>query len=74
MHFENSSCSAALKKAAPIVHNLALIFSKISDSEGKKNYLNDNFPSFRIVDFAENQGQACLLWEPLFLARLNMMN
>ena len=34
---------AALKKASPIVHNLALIFSKISDSEGKKNYLNDNY-------------------------------
>ena len=34
---------AALKKAAPIVHNLALIFSKISDSEEGKNYLNDNY-------------------------------
>ena len=63
LQFLNPRCSAALKKAGPIVDKLDHKFWKILK-------ILDFF--FQISRFAGIRGATCLLWDPLFLARLRL--
>ena len=65
MQFLNPRCSAALKKAGPIVDKLAPKFRETLKFLKKIR---------KFQGLPEIWGPTCLVWDPLFLVQLNMMN
>ena len=71
MTFLNLPCSAALKKAAPIVDKLGPDFQQNQRFWRKEYYHSNNFSSLQNRWFCWKSGPSCVLWEPLFLGRLD---